>query len=242
MNLLRPRVVLAVPRALDCAGLAVLLNGPNCELVGSFVDLSIAAEKCKEEGADALIVDVGFPNRGAFHVARALIFRKVVRAAVFLDNWMTVGRALVALDVPNSSYVTRDASADELLHMLGVTLRLSKTPSNQLSMPKGRNQSTQLRLNGHTEPWEVGSASTRHAITRVDQLHEHDRFGVLRLTPRERQVIELLAAGKTVKQAGVAMGLSHSTVDNHKARLMRKLGVHRSSQVVRIAVETGMVD
>lgn len=51
-----------------------------------------------------------------------------------------------------------------------------------------------------------------------------------------------LAQGLTVGQCARRMNPAHSTADNHKVRLMRKLGVHRTSELVRIAVREGLIE
>jgi DNA-binding NarL/FixJ family response regulator len=61
------------------------------------------------------------------------------------------------------------------------------------------------------------------------------------LTAREREVVELLAEGKTVRSAATALGLSSKTVDAHKFNLMRKLGVHNKAQLVMWAVRERIV-
>lgn len=61
------------------------------------------------------------------------------------------------------------------------------------------------------------------------------------LTAREREVVELLAKGKTVRSAATALGLSSKTVDAHKFNLMRKLGVHNKAELVMWAVRERIV-
>ena len=62
-----------------------------------------------------------------------------------------------------------------------------------------------------------------------------------RLTGRELQVLELLGQGHSVKDCARMLQLAENTVDNHKARLMKKLGVHKIAHLVRVAVEEGLV-
>jgi DNA-binding NarL/FixJ family response regulator len=61
------------------------------------------------------------------------------------------------------------------------------------------------------------------------------------LTGREREVLTLLAEGKTVRAAATSLGLSRKTVDAHKSNLMRKLGVHNKAQLVMCAIRARMV-
>ena len=61
------------------------------------------------------------------------------------------------------------------------------------------------------------------------------------LTPREREVLQLIAEGKTTKEVAVALGLSVKTADTHRAKLMRKLKIHQTAGLVRYAIRQGLV-
>jgi two-component system response regulator NreC len=63
-----------------------------------------------------------------------------------------------------------------------------------------------------------------------------------RLTPRELEVVKLIAEGKTVRAAAADLGLSSKTVDAHKFNLMRKLGLHKKAEVVMWAIRAKLVD
>ncbi|MGB9604405.1 MAG: response regulator transcription factor, partial [Bryobacteraceae bacterium] len=62
------------------------------------------------------------------------------------------------------------------------------------------------------------------------------------LTSREREVLQLIAEGKTNKEIAAALNLSVYTVDAHRGRIMEKLNVHSVSELVRFAVRAGLVD
>jgi len=62
------------------------------------------------------------------------------------------------------------------------------------------------------------------------------------LSPRERDVFMQLARSRTVKEAAAALGIRPSTADNHKSRLMKKLGLRKVSQLVYLAVSEGLID
>jgi DNA-binding NarL/FixJ family response regulator len=61
------------------------------------------------------------------------------------------------------------------------------------------------------------------------------------LTPRETELVALLVRGLTLRQCAQQMGVSINTVDNHKTRLMRKLGVHKSVELARLALQEGLL-
>jgi DNA-binding CsgD family transcriptional regulator len=69
------------------------------------------------------------------------------------------------------------------------------------------------------------------------ELHPRKRI----LTIREREVLKLLAEGRTVRTAAVILGLSSKTVDAHKFNLMRKLGIHNKAELVMWAIQKRVV-
>ena len=62
-----------------------------------------------------------------------------------------------------------------------------------------------------------------------------------RLTPREREVLQLVAEGQTNRLIALRLGLSPKTVDSHRTNLMRKLGLHDAQGLTRFAVRRGLV-
>jgi len=64
---------------------------------------------------------------------------------------------------------------------------------------------------------------------------------VFALTERERQVLVLIAEGKSTKQAAATLGISYKTADSHRSRILEKLGVHETASMVRYAIRAGLV-
>lgn len=62
------------------------------------------------------------------------------------------------------------------------------------------------------------------------------------LSPREREVVQLLAEGKTGKEAAVALGISAKTAEKHRSNIMHKLEMHSVSELVRYAVRNNMIE
>lgn len=65
---------------------------------------------------------------------------------------------------------------------------------------------------------------------------------VFSLTERERQVLVLIANGKSTKEAAVRLGISYKTCDSHRSRILEKLGVHETASMVRYAIRAGLVE
>jgi PAS domain S-box-containing protein len=65
---------------------------------------------------------------------------------------------------------------------------------------------------------------------------------VFALTERERQVLVLVAEGKSTKEAAARLGISYKTADSHRSRILEKLGVHETASMVRYAIRAGLVE
>jgi len=65
---------------------------------------------------------------------------------------------------------------------------------------------------------------------------------VFALTERERQVLVLIARGKSTKEAAAQLGISYKTTDSHRSRILEKLGVHETASMVRYAIRAGLVE
>ncbi|MBV9504514.1 MAG: PAS domain-containing protein [Acidobacteriia bacterium] len=64
---------------------------------------------------------------------------------------------------------------------------------------------------------------------------------VFSLTERERQVLVLIAEGKSTKEAALKLGISYKTADSHRSRILEKLGVHETASMVRYAIRSGLI-
>ncbi|MBV8903892.1 MAG: PAS domain S-box protein [Acidobacteriia bacterium] len=64
---------------------------------------------------------------------------------------------------------------------------------------------------------------------------------VFSLTERERQVLMLIAEGRSTKQAALRLGISYKTADSHRSRILEKLGVHETASMVRYAIRAGLI-
>jgi DNA-binding CsgD family transcriptional regulator len=65
---------------------------------------------------------------------------------------------------------------------------------------------------------------------------------VFSLTERERQVLVLIAAGKSTKETAKELGISYKTADSHRSRILEKLGVHETASMVRYAIRSGLIE
>ena len=77
-------------------------------------------------------------------------------------------------------------------------------------------------------------------VRKLSAAKEARRAGKVHLTPREQEILRLVSLGCTVKEAAAVLDVAPSTADNHKARLMAKLGTDKAALLTRLAIKMGV--
>ena len=179
--------------------------------------LDVGLERCQGLCPSLLILD---PAVSDGSIARAVIVvkKKFAHHLLVLDRRPREGILVEVLSEPAVSYLSRMISSDALAAAIKAILDRGTRAIDPTLMPRLRRTKRGLEFRGSNRPGSFAG-----------------------LSARERQVMQLLAQGKTVRQCADALGLAHSTIDNHKARLMKKLGVHKASQLTCRAVCEGLI-
>lgn len=217
------RFALAFRRPLDVAAYAALLNGlPGLRIVVAESNLEACLARCRTVDADAALLDATYPRFTVFDAAQSLLSRGGVRNVAFLDDHFAIVRAERTLAIPNSTYLTRQNDLAPILRELGERL------DSSIDFP-GRAVIT------------TGSLSVHFAQSPEDLKHL-DHMGFLSLTSRERQIVERMVVGMSLKEIAEQLGVAFKTIDNHKARVMKKLKLHKQSQLSSAALRAGLMD
>jgi DNA-binding NarL/FixJ family response regulator len=205
----RPSLVLADSQALVVEAFARLLED-EFEVVGRATDGVRLVEEALRLAPALVLTDVSLPRLGGLVAAGRLRRELPDTRVVFLAADEDPRLASEAFRVGAAGYVLRSASPRELSRALRAVLRGERWLSPTLA---GGNP---------------------------DALPEAARVcGPLgRLTPRRREVVDLLVEGHSMKQAAAALGLSTRTIAYHKYQAMKALAVTSSAQLVRFAVES----
>jgi DNA-binding NarL/FixJ family response regulator len=217
------RFALAFRRPLDLAAYAALINEmPGVRVVAADADLAACLAQCRMVSADAALLDATYPRLTAFEAAQSLLSRGEVRTVAFLDDQFAIVRAERAIAIPNSIYLTR---ANELAP---VFRELCERLEASCDFPGRAVLST-------------GARGLKFAQS-LEDLRCLDHTGFLSLTSREREIVERLAVGMSLKEIAHQLGVAFKTIDNHKGRLMKKLKLHRHPQIASLALQAGLMD
>lgn len=205
------RLVLADSRTLVLAGLKRLIQEhTDATVVGEARDGQHLLELVGQLRPDAVMTEIDLPRITGLE-ALVQIHRHYPEVAVLVLTGLTDGQHVrAALRTGAAGFLDKDAEPMEL----GLALRAV--------------QRRQIYL----------SPSISHAAVerRNGQLAE-DRVS---LTPRQRQVLQLIGRGKSTKEIAGLMGVSIKTVETHRARMMNALGLYGTNALMRYAIRTGL--
>jgi len=211
-------VLLLMANMLDCEAIGALLAPhKQIRIVGAIEDAEQGFAYCLQKNPFLLVID---PKVARDAVSRTgeLVAANVIRHAIILDDRVHDARVALILKLRRISYLTR-----------ATTGRLLVDTIERLG--RGGRRSFDLAVADRIIP------SPRGARLRILASSP----SVAALSKREQEVLELLATGFSVRECAEKLHLAASTVDNHKTSLMKKLEVHKSTQLVHLAIRDGLV-
>lgn len=212
------RVMLLQSTSLDCESLSALLSmRRGIRLVGSLSDLDFGLARCRQLRPKLLLIDPRIGNQ-AVDLAGATVRLGFVEHVIVLDDRVHEGLVARVLSMPSMSYITRHAGMDSLYAAVVKVATCSVRVFDQAIDHRVMRTSHGLRLEQH-----------------------QDQPSVAALTTRETEVMRLLAQGNSVRDCAQQMRLAVSTIDNHKARLMKKLRIHKAAELTHIAIRDGLI-
>lgn len=208
----RPRVLLADDHKIVVEGLTNLL-APVCELVGTVEDGRALVEAVKRLQPDIAVVDISMPLLNGIEAAAQLKKAKTQTKIIFLTMHPDVTYAIRALEAGASGFVLKHSASSELLEAIREVLkgRVYVTPR----IAREVHQSF-IRKSSHTKK-------------------------LVDLTPRQREVLQLVAEGHSAREIGSLLKISPRTVEFHKYTIMEKLNTHSQAELIQYAIKHGII-
>jgi DNA-binding NarL/FixJ family response regulator len=209
------RILIADDHEVARKGIRALLEGHvGWEVCGEARDGREAVEHASRLKPDVLLLDIGMPNLNGLDAARQILAT-------------TPEARILILTVHDSEQVVREVLATGAR---GFLLKSDAGRDLMAAVEAMQHRRTfftprvaQMLLDGYLRPQENETLEKRV------------------LTPREREVIQLVAEGKTTKEVATALSLSVKTAETHRTNLMRKLDLHSIADLTLYAVRNGIV-
>ena len=213
----RIRILLADDHTLFRQGVRTLLaSETDMEVVGEAADGSAAAERAAELKPDVVLLDIGMPGPGSFETTRQIKRNRPETKVLFLTMYDDEDYLLEGMEVGANGYVLKDSPAIQLVAAVRDVYRGGSYLSPRML-----------------------SQLVNDFRTRVKTSDRTPRFASL--TPREKEVLKMLAEGNSVKEVATQLVLSVKTVEAHKFNLMRKLDIHNKAHLVQYAIQKKVI-
>ena len=207
----RPTVLLADDHAVVREGLRILLETSGFDVVGEAVDGRQALALVRKLRPDVAVLDVGMPALNGVDAARIMLREAPETRVVVLSVHAEDTFVVGALRAGVRAYVLKTQAAADLIRAIGDVLR------GAMYLSPGVSRSlVDAAVNGHSMPPDV-------------------------LTPREREVLQLIAEGHSTKQVAAVLHVSVKTAETHRANIMGKLDIRDTAGLVRYAIRRGLV-
>ena len=194
---------------------ALLASHPGWEVCGEASDGREAVEKVKQIRPDVVILDIGMPNLNGLAATRQILRNDAHQKVIILTVTDSEQVIRDVLDAGARGFVLKSDAARDLITAVEALQRDRTFFTSRVG---------QLVLSGYLKN---GQSQSEPIIPT--------------LTPREREVVQLLAEGKSTKEVAAMLNLSTKTAETHRSNIMRKLNIHSVSELVLYAVRNNIV-
>lgn len=210
----KTRVLIADDHSILLAGLRKLLED-QCEVVGTVEDGRALIREAERLKPDLILLDISMPVLNGLDAGRQIKKSLPDTKLLFLTMHSSPTYATEAIKLGASGYLLKQSAATELPKAIEAVLKgqIYLTP-----------------------------AITKPMLNMVMQPGQPDlKSSLMDLTPRQREVLQLIAEGKSTKDVAVCLSISVKTVEFHKVRLMEQLDLHSTPALIKFAIAEGLV-
>lgn len=212
------RVIIAEDHLMVRAGIRALLEKPgDIDIMGEASNGQEAVELIRDLKPDVLIMDIMMPRMNGIQAAENIRNLKLSTNILLLSMYSDAGLVYQALQCGVKGYVLKSSVSDELLW----AVRAVASGQTYLSSP--------------ISEILVESAMNPQVVSQKDD-------PLFILSPREKEILQLIAEEHTSAEIAKLLFISEKTVEKHRARLMEKLNVRNLAGLVRFAIKHRLVD
>jgi len=206
---------------------AMLSTEQTIEIVGEASDGAEAVAMVAEKKPNVVLMDIRMPNMDGIEATRRIKDKYPSVSVIVLTMYDNDAYVIDAVRAQASGYLLKDASRELLLHTI-------RTVSSGATLIKTNllYQAISSLIDSKNVPQKLGVSATKDV---------EDTEGVEELTPREQQVLKLVAAGYTNKDIGKKLGITEDTVKKHMQSILAKLDASSRIGAVTKAARAGII-
>ena len=197
---------------------SVLEQQPGWQVAGEASDGREAVAKAKELKPDVTVLDISMPSLNGLEATRQMIKQDAGAKVLILTVHDSDPLIQDVLNAGARGYVLKSDAGKDLVTAVDAVRRNKTFFTAKVG---------QMVLDGYLEKKPRPANSDAPPS---------------RLTPRQREIVQLLAEGKSSKEVAVALNLSVKTAETHRANIMRRLECHSVSELVRYAIRNGIIE
>jgi DNA-binding NarL/FixJ family response regulator len=209
----KPRILIADDHQILAEGLRGLLE-PEFEVVGVVADGRELVTAAKKHRPDVIIADVTMPSLNGIEAAKQLRDVGVKAKVVFLTMHRDVAYARLAMEAGAAGFVLKHSLASELVTAVREAIR-------------GQTYVTPMIAGELLQSYREGDSGPPDSVQR--------------LTARQREVLQLIAEGRSAKEVAAVLKISVRTAEAHKARILEALKLRTTAELVQYAIRNGLI-
>ena len=214
---LKTRVLLADDHTVVRSGLKMVLDSqPDIEVVAEAGDGAEAVQRALQGDIDLAILDVAMPRMTGLQAAAELNRRRPELRVLILSMYDNEQYFFEALKAGASGYVLKSAANRDLVEAVRASMR--------------------------GQPFLYPAAVTALIRDYLERARHGEATPEDPLTPREQEVVKLIAEGHTSEEIAQTLVISRKTVERHRANILEKLGMRNRVELTRYAIRRGLVE
>lgn len=211
------RILLADDHTVIRRGLRALLERQSgFVVVAEAADGREAVDTAAAVNPDVAVIDIGMPNLNGIESAGRITEKRPETAVVILSMHADESYVLRALKAGARGYLLKDSPEEDLINAIRAVHQGKAFFSPEISKMLAEDYMRQMRQRGVDDSYEL-------------------------LTPREREILQMLGEGKSNKDVAARLNLSLHTVETHRGNILEKLNLHGTAEMILYAVRKGIV-
>jgi DNA-binding NarL/FixJ family response regulator len=208
------RILIADDHAILRQGVQALLeHEDDMEVVGEAADGRTAVRLCEQLHPDIVLMDISMPDLNGIEATRQIVAAHPTTRVVVLSMHQDKRFVAQVLQAKAVGYLLKDCVSDELVRAMRVV------------------------ASGQTY---LSPAIAGTVVEDYLQGGSDDAPSAAPLTPREREVLQLIAEGSSTKQTALELGISAKTIETHRQRIMKKLDIFSIAELTKYAIREGL--